>query len=44
MQDVEQLFGEIMTSGEVAISVRRDGREVTLRPDLEKIMEQMRSP
>lgn len=44
MQDVEQLFGEIMTSGEVTISVRRDGREVTLRPDLEKIMEQMRSP
>lgn len=37
-QAVQRLFSEVLGSGEVSITVRRQGREVTLRPDLEQIM------
>lgn len=40
-EGVEQLFGEVMSSGQVAITVRRGGREMTLRPDVETIMRQV---
>lgn len=40
---VQRLFAEVMSEGQVAIRVRRDGRELTLRPDLEKIMESLQS-
>lgn len=36
-----RLFTDIMQRGEVAITVNRQGREVTLRPDLEQIMRSM---
>lgn len=42
-QAVQRLFAEVMSRGEVAITVRRDGREMTLRPDLEKIMGSLQS-
>lgn len=42
-QAVQRLFVDVMSRGEVAIKVRRGGREVTLRPDLEKIMGSLQS-
>jgi len=42
-QAVQRLFAEVMSRGEVAITVRRDGREMTLRPDLENIMGSLQS-
>lgn len=36
--DVRALFADIMRRGEVAITVNRQGREMTLRPDLEDIL------
>ncbi|MDZ7789638.1 MAG: type II secretion system protein N [Xanthomonadales bacterium] len=42
-QAVRGLFGDVMSRGEVSITVRRDGREMTLRPDLEKIMGSLQS-
>lgn len=42
-QAVQRLFSEVMTRGEVAITVRRDGRELTLKPDLEQIMGSLQS-
>jgi general secretion pathway protein C len=42
-QAVRGLFADIMTSGEVAITVRRGEREMTLRPDLEQIMGSLQS-
>lgn len=36
--DVEELFADVMMSGEVSITVERGGREMTLRPDLEEII------
>ena len=35
------LFADIMQRGEVSITVNRQGRQVTLRPDLEQIMRSM---
>lgn len=40
---VRGLFADIMTRGEVVITVQRGGREMTLRPDLENIMESLQS-
>ncbi len=37
-EDARALFADIMQRGEVAITVDRQGREVTLRPDLDQIM------
>jgi len=37
-QAVQRLFADVLTRGEVAITVRRGEREMTLRPDLEQIM------
>lgn len=42
-QAVQRLFAEVMSRGEVAIRVRRGDREMTLRPDLEKIMGSLQS-
>lgn len=42
-QAVQGLFGEVMSSGEVSITVRRGDRETTLRPDLEEIMGSLQS-
>lgn len=42
-QAVQRLFTEVMSRGEVAITVRRDGREMTLKPDLEQIMGSLQS-
>jgi general secretion pathway protein C len=42
-QAVQRLFADVMSRGEVAIRVRRGGRELTLRPDLEKIMGSLQS-
>jgi type II secretory pathway component PulC len=42
-QAVQRLFGDVMSRGEVAITVRRNGRETTLRPDLEQIMGSLQS-
>lgn len=42
-QAVQRLFAEVMSRGEVTITVRRGGREMTLRPDLEQIMGSMQS-
>lgn len=39
--DVEALFADVMMRGDVAITVERNGREQTLRPDLEAIMESL---
>ncbi len=36
--DVRALFSDIMRRGEVAITVNRQGREMTLRPDLEEVL------
>ncbi len=36
--EVQALFADIMRRGEVAITVNRQGREMTLRPDLEDIL------
>ncbi len=36
--DVQALFADVMRRGEVAITVNREGREMTLRPDLEAIL------
>ncbi len=36
--DVQNLFADVMRRGEVAITVNREGREMTLRPDLEAIL------
>lgn len=36
--DVQALFADIMRRGEVSITVNRQGREMTLRPDLEAIL------
>ncbi len=36
--DVQALFADVMRRGEVAITVNRQGREMTLRPDLEAIL------
>jgi general secretion pathway protein C len=41
--DARALFADIMRRGEVAITVNRQGREVTLRPDLDQIMRSMQS-
>lgn len=40
-QAVRGLFADVMTSGQVAITVVRDGREMTLRPDLDEILESL---
>ncbi len=37
-EDVQSLFADVMRRGEVAITVNREGREMTLRPDLEAIL------
>lgn len=42
-QAVKRLFAEVLSRGEVAITLRRDGQEMTLRPDLEKIMGSLQS-
>lgn len=42
-QAVQGLFADVMSRGEVAITVRRDGRELTLRPDLEQVMGSLQS-
>lgn len=42
-QAVQRLFAEVMSRGEVAITVRRDERELTLRPDIEQIMGSLQS-
>lgn len=42
-QAVQRLFAEVMSRGEVAITVRRGNREMTLRPDLEQIMGSLQS-
>lgn len=42
-QAVQGLFADVMSRGEVAITVRRDGREMTLRPDLEQVMGSLQS-
>lgn len=42
-QAVRGLFADVMSRGEVAITVRRDGREMTLRPDLEQVMGSLQS-
>jgi general secretion pathway protein C len=36
--DVQALFADVLRRGEVAITVNRQGREMTLRPDLEAIL------
>jgi len=41
--DARALFADIMQRGEVAITVNRQGREVTLRPDPDQIMRSMQS-
>ncbi|RFF29763.1 type II secretion system protein N [Wenzhouxiangella sediminis] len=42
-QGVQRLFADVLSRGEVAITVRRDGREMTLRPDIEQIMGSLQS-
>ncbi len=37
-QAAQALFTEVMQRGEVAITINRQGREMTLRPDLEQIL------
>jgi general secretion pathway protein C len=39
--DVQALFADIMRRGEIAITVNRQGREMTLRPDLQDILGRM---
>ncbi|QOC23355.1 hypothetical protein IC757_04200 [Wenzhouxiangella sp. AB-CW3] len=39
--DVQALFADIMRRGEVAITINRQGREMTLRPDLEDILQSL---
>ncbi len=43
-QAVQGLFSEVMARGEVAITVRRGEREMTLRPDLEHLMRSLQGP
>lgn len=37
-EDARALFGEVMRRGEVSITIQREGREMTLRPDLAQIL------
>jgi general secretion pathway protein C len=41
--DARALFADVMRRGEVAITVTREGREMTLRPDLENIMRSLQN-
>lgn len=41
--DARALFADVMRRGEVAITVTRQGRELTLRPDLETIMRSLQN-
>lgn len=36
--EARALFGEVMRSGELSITINRQGQELTLRPDLERIL------
>lgn len=37
-EDARALFAEVMRRGEVSITIQREGREITLRPDLAQIL------
>lgn len=36
--EARALFGEVLRSGELSITINRQGREMTLRPDLDRIL------
>lgn len=40
-EDARALFAEVMRRGEVSITITREGREMTLRPDLEQILSRL---
>ncbi|TVS10801.1 MAG: hypothetical protein EA419_09880 [Wenzhouxiangella sp.] len=40
-EDARALFAEVMRRGEVSITITREGREMTLRPDLERILSRL---
>ena len=42
--DARALFADVMRRGEVAITLNRGGREMTLRPDLEQILGSLQNP
>jgi len=42
--DARALFSDVLSRGEVAITVRRQGREMTLRPDLEAVIRSLQNP
>lgn len=39
--DARALFADVLRQGEVSITINRQGREVTLRPDLERILSRL---
>ncbi|MEN1729223.1 MAG: type II secretion system protein N [Pseudomonadota bacterium] len=41
---IQGLFADVLTRGEVAITVNRQGREVVLRPDIEQIVRSLQNP
>jgi len=40
----QALFADVMQRGEVAITINRQGREMTLRPDLEQVIRSLQNP
>lgn len=40
-EDARALFAEVLRSGEVSITINRQGREMTLRPNLEQILSRL---
>ncbi len=41
---LQSLFGDVLSRGEVAITVNRQGRDVVLRPDLDQILRSLQNP
>jgi len=41
---VQNLFSDVLGGGEITITVQRQGREVTLRPDVAEILESLQQP
>jgi len=41
---VQGLFADVLTRGEVAITVNRQGRETVLRPDIDQILRSLQNP
>jgi general secretion pathway protein C len=41
---VQGLFADVLTRGEVAITVNRQGRETVLRPDIDQILRSLQTP